>query len=115
MAGPFDWRKLIHPETDGEGRIRHPFTVGLRNTITAYVPLSLAAATYLYKYRALLDSVAWWLFIGTALVVAVIAFGHAYLGASIGGKRANTITIVLLLAILVSGIWALTLYLEHLR
>ena len=80
MYRPFAFAHLVHPETDADGRIAHPFRVGMSNTIAALIPISLGAVAYLIAYFPLRGSVAWWAFAAVPAAVAAVAFGHAYLG-----------------------------------
>jgi hypothetical protein len=107
MYRPFAFERLVHPETNADGRIAHPFRVGVANTIAALIPLSLAAVAYLIGYFPLRGSVAWWAFAAVPSAVAAVALGHAYLGAVIGGKRANNI-VILLMVVLIAGLWLLS-------
>lgn len=72
--------------------------------------IALAASALIVKYSALSDWIAWWAFGTVPVAVAAFAFGHAYLGAAIGGKRANNILVIVLLAVLIAGCWILTRY-----
>lgn len=108
MYRPFAFEHLVHPETDAAGRIAHPFRVGFSNSIAALVPIALAAAAYLIGYFPLRGSIAWWALAVIPVAVAFVAFGHAYLGAAIGGKRANEIFVILLMIVLIGGFWLLS-------
>ena len=108
MYRPFAFAHLVHPETDAKGRIARPFRVGVSNTIAALVPVSFAAVAYLIGYFPLRGSFAWWVFAAVPAASAAVAFGHAYLGAAIGGKRANEIFVILLMMVLMGGLWLLS-------
>ena len=108
MYRPFAFEHLVHPQTDAEGRIAQPFRVGVSNTIAALVPIGIAALAYLIGYFPLRGSIAWWAFAAVPTGVAAVAFGHAYLGAAIGGKRANAVVVVMLMAVLIGGMWLLS-------
>ena len=108
MYRPFAFAHLVHRETDAKGRIAHPFRVGVANTIAAMVPISLAAVAYVIGYSPLLSTKAWWVFGTVPATVVAVAFGHAYLGAAMGGKRANEIFVILLMIVLIGGMWLLS-------
>lgn len=98
-----------HPQTLAPGRITQPFQVGLRNSVVALAAIGLGGIGYLVRYSEQSGFTAWWAWGAIAAGAVALCFGHAYLGARIGGRRANSIAVFFLLGCLV----ILILWLQH--
>lgn len=64
---------------------------------------------YLIRFSEHSGLTAWWVWAAVAAVAVAACFAHAYLGARIGGRRANTIVGFILLGCLV----VLVLWMRH--
>ena len=93
---------LLHPETLGEERVTQPFRVGLRNSLVALAAIALGGLGYLMRFSRLTEFTAWWAWGGVAAGAVAVCFGHAYLGSRIGGRRANSVAVFVLLGALVA-------------
>lgn len=90
---PLRTERLLHPETVGEEREGRPFRVGLRNSVVALAAIGVGGLGYLVRFHRLRDLRAWWMWPAVAAGAAAVCFGHAYLGARIGGRRANSVAV----------------------
>ena len=100
---------LLHPETLREERVGRPFHVGVRNSLVALAAIAVGGVGYLVRFSRSSDLTAWWVWPAVAAGAVAVCFGHAYLGARIGGRRANSVAVVILFAALV----ALILWMEY--
>jgi hypothetical protein len=97
---PIRTDKLVDPETLSAGRIRHPFRVGLRNSLATLLAIGVWA---LLKIAAVVGkgyTIDWWVWPLVGSGVIVVCFAHAYLGALIGGRRANDVALIVLFLVL---------------
>jgi hypothetical protein len=92
--------KLIHPETMLAERIRHPFRVGLRNSVVALIAIAVGGISQLIRVLLGGGGIAGWVWPVAIAGLVFVCFAHAYLGALVGGRRANNVALVLLLAAL---------------
>jgi hypothetical protein len=106
---PLQTEHLLRAQTLEEGRVSRPFHVGLRNTLVALAAIAVGGLGYLIKFSPLNEPPAWRAWAAVAAGVAVTCFGHAYLGARIGGRRANNIAVL----VLVGCLFALVLWMQH--
>jgi uncharacterized membrane protein len=95
---------LVHPETMSAERIRHPFRVGARNAAVALLGIAVGGIAQLIRVLLGGGGVASWVWPVAVVGLIVVCFAHAYLGALIGGRRANNVALVLLLAVLLGMI-----------
>lgn len=90
------------PPPPDEARIARPFQVGLRNSVVALAAIGLGGVGYLLRFSS--EFTAWWVWGALA-----VCMGHAYLGARIGGRRANGIAVI----VLFGGLVGLILWLKQ--
>jgi hypothetical protein len=100
---------LLHPETLGEERISRPFHVGLRNSLVALAAIAVGGLGYLIRFSRVGEFTAWWAWGAVAAGAVIVCFGHAYLGSRIGGRRANSIAVL----VLFGGLVALIRWMKH--
>lgn len=97
---PMKTAHLLHPETLSEGPITRPFHVAVRNSAVALMAIGVGGIIYLVRFAADAGATKWGVFPVVALGSTAVCFGQAYLGSRIGGRRANGVVLMLLLAVL---------------
>ena len=102
---PRRYEELLDPDTYSAGRIKRPLRVALRNLVILVFPMS--GVLLALSLKAQVD---WRVLSGFAGLVVVFTFGHAYLGARIGGDMASRVLAILLLVMALVGTWVFVNY-----